>query len=146
MRIFISPSPHDHFSPKTDGVVISCLQFAISGILCTIAAVIWGNPGWSQITSGASTLLYAGVMSCGVAYTLQIVGQRGVNPTIAALLMSLESVIATIAGVVAFKIGFLSTDQTMTVRQVLGCVIVFLAVILVQLPTEWFQKKNVSCG
>ena len=136
----------DHFSPKTDGVVISCLQFAVSGILCTIAAFIWGNPGWTQITSGASTLLYAGIMSCGVAFTLQIVGQRGVNPTIAALLMSLESVIATIAGVVAFRIGFLSSDQTMTIRQILGCVIVFMAVILVQLPAEWFQKKNATCN
>ena len=132
----------DYFSPKTDGVVISCIQFAVSGILCTIAAFIWGNPAWSQITSGVSTLLYAGIMSCGVAYTLQIIGQRGVNPTVAALLMSLESVVATIAGVVAFKIGFLKTDQTMTGRQVLGCVIVFAAVILVQLPTSWFEKRS----
>ena len=132
----------DYFSPKTDGVVISCIQFAVSGILCTIAAFIWGNPAWSQITSGVSTLLYAGIMSCGVAYTLQIIGQRGVNPTVAALLMSLESVVATIAGVVAFKIGFLKTDQTMTGRQALGCVIVFAAVILVQLPTSWFEKRS----
>ena len=132
----------DYFSPKTDGVVISCIQFAVSGILCTIAAFIWGSPAWSQITSGVSTLLYAGIMSCGVAYTLQIIGQRGVNPTVAALLMSLESVVATIAGVVAFKIGFLKTDQTMTGRQALGCVIVFAAVILVQLPTSWFEKRS----
>ena len=132
----------DYFSPKTDGVVISCLQFAFCGIVCTVCAFIWGNPGWSQITSGASSLLYAGIMSCGVAYTLQIIGQRGVNPTVAALLMSLESVIATITGVLAFRIGFLTMDQTMTGRQVLGCVIVFAAVVLVQLPKEWFEKKK----
>ena len=132
----------DHFSPKTDGVVISCLQFAVSGIICTIAAFIWGSPSWGQITSGASTLLYAGIMSCGVAYTLQIIGQRGVNPTVAALLMSLESVVATIAGVVAFKIGFLTSDQSMNPRQILGCTIVFAAVILVQLPEKWFEKKR----
>jgi len=132
----------DYFSPKTDGVVISCIQFAVSGILCTIAAFIWGNPAWNQITGGVSTLLYAGIMSCGVAYTLQIVGQRGVNPTVAALLMSLESVVATIAGVIAFRIGFLKTDQSMSVRQVMGCVIVFTAVILVQLPTKWFEKRR----
>ena len=132
----------DYFSPKTDGVVISCIQFAVSGILCTIAAFVWGNPAWSQITSGISTLLYAGIMSCGVAYTLQIVGQRGVNPTVAALLMSLESVVATVAGVIAFKIGFLETDQTMTVRQILGCGIVFAAVLLVQMPTNWFEKRK----
>ena len=132
----------DHFSPKTDGVVISCIQFAVSGILCTIAAFIWGSPAWNQITSGVSTLLYAGIMSCGVAYTLQIVGQRGVNPTVAALLMSLESVVATVTGFIAFRIGFLKTDQTMTLRQILGCVIVFSAVILVQLPAKWFEKRR----
>ena len=133
----------DYFSPKTDGVVISLIQFTVCGVICTICAFIWGNSAWSQITSGISTLLYAGVMSCGVAYTLQIVGQNGVNPTVAALLMSLESVVATITGMIAFKIGFLKNDQTMTVRQVLGCVIVFSAVILVQLPKEWFEKKKV---
>lgn len=132
----------DYFSPKTDGVVISCIQFAVSGILCTVCAFIWGNPAWSQITSGVSSLLYAGIMSCGIAYTLQIVGQRGVNPTVASLLMSLESVVAMVAGVAAFKIGFLKTDQTMTARQLLGCVIVFAAVILVQLPAGWFEKKK----
>lgn len=132
----------DYFSPKTDGVVISLIQFTVCGVLCTVGAFIWGNPAWSQITSGMGALLYAGVMSCGVAYTLQIVGQNGVNPTVAALLMSLESVVATIAGVIAYKIGFLKTDQTMTLRQVLGCAVVFAAVILVQLPKEWFEKKR----
>ncbi len=133
----------DYFSPKTDGVVISLIQFTVCGVLCMIGAFLWGNPAWSQITSGVSTLLYAGVMSCGVAYTLQIVGQNGVNPTVAALLMSLESVVATIAGVIAYQVGFLKVDQTMTGRQIAGCVIVFAAVILVQLPGEWFEKKKV---
>lgn len=132
----------DYFSPKTDGVVISMIQFSVCGVICMICAFIWGNPAWSQITGGISTLLYAGIMSCGVAYTLQIVGQNGVNPTVAALLMSLESVVATVTGVLAFKIGFLKTDQTMTLRQIAGCVIVFAAVILVQLPKEWFEKKQ----
>lgn len=132
----------DYFSPKTDGVVVSCIQFLVCGVVCTVCAFIWGKPAWSQITSGAGTLLYAGVMSCGVAYTLQIVGQNGVNPTVAALLMSLESVVATIGGFAAYKLGFLTTDQSMTTRQVLGCMIVFAAVILVQLPQEWFEKRK----
>ncbi len=132
----------DYFSPKTDGVVISLIQFTVCGVICMICAFIWGSPAWSQITSGISTLLYAGVMSCGVAYTLQIVGQNGVNPTVAALLMSLESVVATITGMIAFQIGFLKVDQTMTLRQIAGCVIVFAAVILVQLPKEWFEKRR----
>lgn len=132
----------DYYSPKTDGVVISFIQFLMCGVLCTICAFIWGEPAWSHITSGAGTLLYAGIMSCGVAYTLQIVGQNGVNPTVAALLLSMESVVATVAGFVAYKLGFLTTDQSMTLRQILGCVIVFSAVVLVQLPTEWFQRKK----
>ena len=90
-------------------------------------------------------LLYAGVMSCGIAYTLQIVGQKGVNPTVAALILSLESVVATIAGVIAFKIGLLKTDQTMTGRQIAGCALVFAGVILVQLPWEkWFGKTKMK--
>lgn len=132
----------DYYSPKTDGVVISLIQFTVCGVLCMIGAFLWGNPAWSQITSGVGTLLYSGVMSCGVAYTLQIVGQNGVNPTVAALLLSLESVVATIAGMLAYKIGFLKVDQTMSARQIAGCVIVFAAVILVQLPKEWFEKKK----
>lgn len=134
----------DHFSPKTDGVLISCIQFAVCGVVCTLAAVLFENPTLSGILSGIGTLLYAGVMSSGVAYTLQIIGQKHVNPTIASLIMSLESVVATVSGFVAFKIGFLTTDQTLTVKQICGCIIVFSAVILVQLPVEWFQGKHHS--
>ena len=94
------------------------------------------------VKGALGSLLYAGVMSSGVAFTLQIIAQKDLNPTIAALLMSLESVIATIGGFVAYKVGFLKDDQTMTARQIVGCVIVFTAVILVQLPTEWFHKKK----
>lgn len=134
----------DHYSPKTDGVVISCIQFTVCGVLCSIGALIWGHPTWAQLWDGRGTLLYAGVLSCGVAYTLQVIGQKGVNPTVAALLLSLESVFATLAGWVAYRIGFLGTDQSMTGRQVAGCVLVFAAVILVQLPGKFFKRKNRS--
>lgn len=130
----------DYYAPKTDGAIVSCIQFAVVGVICTIGAFIWGEPTFGQIQEGFGALLYAGVLSCGVAYTLQIVGQRGVNPTVASLIMSLESVVATVSGWIAFKIGFLSTDQSMTGRQIGGCVLVFLAVILVQLPGEWFVR------
>lgn len=134
----------DHYAPKTDGVVISCIQFTVCGVVCTIGALIWGNPGWGQLWDGMSTLLYAGILSCGVAYTLQIIGQKGMNPTIAALILSLESVVATIAGYLAYRIGFLQTDQSMTPRQMVGCVLVFAAVIIVQLPKEWLHKKKIA--
>lgn len=130
----------DYYAARMDGVIVSCIQFAVCGVVCGIGALIWGQPTVAQITDGMGTLLYAGVLSCGVAYTLQLVGQRGVNPTVAALIMSLESVVATVSGWIAYKIGFLKTDQSLTGRQIAGCVIVFAAVVLVQLPGEWFVK------
>ncbi len=132
----------DSFSEGTDGVLISCIQFAVCGVLCSIGALIWGKPTIDQISQGLWPLLYAGVLSCGVGYTLQIVGQRGVNPTAAALIMSLESVFAAVAAWLAFRIGFLQTDQTMTGRQIAGCALVFTAVVLVQLPEKWFSKHH----
>lgn len=81
-------------------------------------------------------------MSSGVGYTLQIVGQKGLNPTVAALILSLESVTSAIAGFIAYKIGFLGTDQTLTTRQIIGCSVVFAAVILVQIPWENIIKKR----
>ncbi len=132
----------DFYSPKTDGVIVSCIQFVICGVVCGIGSLIWGEQSLVQLKDGLGSLLYAGVLSCGVAYTLQIVGQRGVDPTVAALILSLESVVATVTAWIAYKIGFLSTDQTMTGRQMLGCVFVFVAVILAQLPTEWFRIHN----
>lgn len=133
----------DFFSPKADGVIISCIQFTVCGILCTGGALFLEHPSWGQLLDGAGALAYAGVLSCGVAYTLQIVGQKGVdNPTVAALLLSLESVFATISAWIAYKIGFLKTDQTMTVRQILGCALAFLAIILVQLPAGDHQRQG----
>lgn len=134
----------DYYAPKTDGVIVSCIQFAVCGVICGICSLIWAEPDWMQLKDGMGSLLYAGVLSCGVAYTLQIVGQEGVNPTVAALIMSLESVVATVAAWIAYKVGFLSTDQTMTLWQIVGCILVFGAVILAQLPTEWFQIHNLK--
>lgn len=131
----------DHFSPLTDGVILSCIQFAVCGVVSTIGAFIFEQPSWEQLVSGAIPVLYAGVLSCGVGFTLQIVGQKGVDPTAAALILSLESVVATISGFVAYKIGFLRTDQSMSPRQIIGCAIVFAAVILVQLPWDRISRK-----
>lgn len=131
----------DHFSPLTDGVILSCIQFAVCGVISTIGAFIFEQPSWEQLISGAVPVLYAGVLSCGVGYTLQIVGQKGVDPTAAALILSLESVVATISGFIAYKIGFLKTDQSMTLRQIAGCAVVFAAVILVQLPWDRISEK-----
>ncbi|MBR1931530.1 MAG: DMT family transporter [Lachnospiraceae bacterium] len=136
----------DHYATHIDGPLLCCMELAVSGVLCGGAALLWGAPSPGQIWQGMGALLYAGVLSSGVAYTFQIIGQKGLNPTVAALLMSLESVVATVSGWVAYKIGFLKTDQTLTPRQIVGCVIVFVAVLLVKLPEELFTmykyKKN----
>ena len=133
----------DHYAEHVDGVIVSCLQFTIAGVVCTTGALLFEQPTFAALGDGIVALLYAGVMSCGIAYTLQIVGQKGVNPTVAALILSLESVVATIAGVAAYKLGLLKTDQTMTMRQLAGCALVFLGVILVQLPWDkWLGNKS----
>ena len=129
----------DHYAEQAEGVIVSCIQFLICGVVCGAAALIWGAPTLLQLKDGVGTLIYAGVLSCGVGYTLQIVGQKGVNPTVAALILSMESVVSAVAGWGAYKIGLLQSDQSMTLRQIAGCIIVFAAVILVQLPAEWFS-------
>ena len=88
----------DYFSPKVDGVKMSCIQFLVCGLLCAVPMLLMERPSLSQIWSAWVPLLYAGVLSCGVGYTLQIVGQRHIDPTIASLILSLESVISVLTG------------------------------------------------
>lgn len=132
----------DYFSPKTDGVIVSCIQFFVCGLICTVLAFVFEKPAFSQVADGGISILYAGIMSCGVAYTLQIVGQKDMAPTIAALILSLESAVAAVMGYAAYKVGFLKTDQTLTGKQIAGCIIVFSAVILVQLPIKISFKRQ----
>jgi drug/metabolite transporter (DMT)-like permease len=129
----------DHFSPLVDGVKMSCIQFFVCGTLGCIPMFfvemhhsLSGIKNWlSMFTSWDAwiPILYAGVMSCGVAYTLQIIGQKGLNPTVASLLMSLESVFSVIA-------GWVILNQTMGIRELLGCGLLFSAIILAQLPAK----------
>lgn len=133
----------DKFSSEVDGVVLSCIQFFVCFIVCGIAALIFENPSFAQLKEGAISVLYAGLLSSGVGYTLQVIAQKDVNPTAAALIMSLESVIAAIAGVAAYKLGIVTADQSMSARQIAGCAVVFAAVIIVQIPWEQFlARKN----
>lgn len=119
----------DYFSPRTDGVKLSCIQFAVSGLICMVLAFIFEEPSLQALVDGAVPVLYAGILSCGVAYTLQVIGQKDVDPTIASLIMSLESVISVLA-------GWVLLNQRLSNRELLGCALVFMAVILVQLPQK----------
>lgn len=119
----------DYFSPKVDGVKMSCIQFFVCGILSGIPALIFEHPQLSSILAAWQPILYAGVMSCGVAYTLQIVGQKNMNPTVASLILSLESCISVLA-------GWIILEQRLSGREIAGCVIMFAAIILAQLPQK----------
>ena len=132
----------DYFAPKTDGVVLSCIQFLVSAVVSGIIALIIEQPHFSQLIDGAIPILYTGIMSSGVAYTLQILGQRNFNPTIAALIMSLESVISAVASYFAYAMGFLTQDQSLTSIQIIGCVIMFGAVIFVQIPFHKLKPRK----
>ena len=132
----------DYFSPKMAGVYLSCIQLFICGVVSLAAAFILEVPSLSQLREGMVPLLYAGIMSCGVGYTLQIIGQKGMHPAVASLILSMESVVATVSAFLAYKIGFLKTDQSMTGRQIAGCAIVLAAVLLVQMPAGLFARKQ----
>ncbi len=119
----------DYFSPKVDGVRLSCIQFFVCGVISIIIAFIFETPSLGAIVSGWLPILYAGVLSCGVAYTLQIVGQKNMDPTVASLILSLESVFSVLA-------GWVILNQTLSLRELCGCVLMFLAIILAQLPDK----------
>lgn len=130
----------DHFSPKLDGVKLACLQFFVCGILNLICMFLFEEPKLSPILNCWVSIAYSGIMSCGVAYTLQIVGQKYTDPTSASILMSLESVFATLSTVVLVACGWQLTGGALTQREIIGCVLMFGAIILVQLP----EKNKVS--
>lgn len=117
----------DHFAPLADGVKMSCIQFFVCALLSAVCMWLFEEPDMGAILQAWIPVLYAGVLSCGVAYTLQIVGQRGMNPTVASLILSLESVISLIA-------GWVILGQALSAREISGCVLMFAAIILAQLP------------
>lgn len=117
----------DYFSPKVDGVKMSCIQFFVCGVLSAVGMLFTEAPDISNIQAAWLPLLYAGLLSCGVGYTLQIVGQKGINPVIASLIMSLESVISALA-------GWVILEQVLSLKEIIGCVLMFVAIIITQIP------------
>ena len=116
----------DHFSRLTDCVKMSCLQFATASVLCMGVAVFTEPIDAGTIVQCAVPLLYAGVLSGAVGYTLQIVAQKDTDPTVASLLMSLESVFAVLA-------GWVLLGDMLTAREALGCVLMMGGIVLAQL-------------
>ena len=119
----------DHFSPKVDGVKMSAIQFLTAAIISAGPTLLWEQPVFTEILQAWQPVLYAGIMSCGVAYTLQIIAQKNADPTVASLLLSLESVFSVPA-------GWVLLGQGLSVKELFGCVLIFCAIILAQLPEK----------
>ena len=119
----------DYFAPRTDGVKMSCIQFFVAGILSMLPMAALETTTVEGIARSWGPLLYAGVLSCGVAYTLQIIGQKNMDPTIASLILSLESCISVLA-------GWVILGERLSVREGVGCILMFAAIILAQLPEK----------
>lgn len=125
----------DKYTAIADGVRLSCIQFLVCGVLSIICMFLFESPTLESIVACRIPILYAGILSCGVAYTLQIVGQKGVNPAIASLILSLESVFSVLS-------GFVFEHGTLTGWELLGCILVFGAVLLVNLAPQKEVLKN----
>lgn len=127
----------DYFAPRTDGVKMSCIQFFVAGILSMFPMAAFETTTVEGALRSWGPLLYAGVLSCGVAYTLQIIGQKNMNPTVASLILSLESCISVLA-------GWVILGERLSVREGLGCVLMFAAIILAQLPEKTGKNRQPS--
>lgn len=119
----------DYVSPKADGVLISCVQFYTAGVLALVPTLFLEKPELSAILAAWAPILYAGVMSCGVGYTLQVVAQKDTDPVIASLILSLESVFSLIG-------GWVILGQKLSPKELFGCVLVFCGILLAQAPVK----------
>ena len=124
----------DHFVKKGDPIRMSAIQFLIATVISGAVAAFTEEPTWAKLHSALIPILYCGIISGGVGYTLQIVAQKFTDPTIASLLMSMESVFAVIAGALLLR-------EQMTGRELIGCAVMFLAIILVQLPLPGRKRE-----
>lgn len=119
----------NHFSPQLDGIQLSFMQFLVVAVLSTVFMFAFETPTVEQFRGAAVSIAYCGIMSSGVAYTLQIVGQKELDPTIASLAMCLESVFSALA-------GWLILGETLSATELCGCVLMFGAIVASQLPEK----------
>ena len=127
----------DRFSPSVNGVELSCIQFLVAGVFSTIVAFLVETPNVQDILRSWGPILYTGLISSGVGYTLQILGQKDTPPAVASLIMSLESVFAALS-------GWLLLGQGMTGREAVGCALVFAAVVLAQIPFDALRGRSAA--
>ena len=125
----------EYFAQDVDGVRFSFLQFLSCTLANGILMFIFEEPTWQNAELALLPILYAGIMSSGIAYTLQLLGQAKVNAVLSSMLLSLESVFAVLS-------GWLILGQVLTLRELFGCCLVFGAIILAQLPPQYFQRNS----
>lgn len=123
----------DHFSPLVDGVRLSLIQFIVVAVESSVAALIFETPTLAEYGANFLPVVYCGVMSSGAGYTLQILGQKDLNPAIASLIMCLESVFSALG-------GWLLLGQNLSMRESAGCTLIFAAVVLSQLPLAELRR------
>ena len=129
----------DRYSDRVDGVKMSCIQFFVCGVLAFFGMLLFEAPSVRDILEAWLPIVYAGVLSSGVGYTLQIVAQKDTDPTVASLLMSLESVFSLV-------FGWILLQEVMSVRELIGCVMMFAAIIWVQLPERKTRDNAGASG
>ncbi len=119
----------DKFASKIDCIVLSCGQFFVTGVVSCILMFIFEKPNTDSIVQAGIPILYAGIMSCGGAFTFQVIGQKYTEPTIASMLLCLESVFSVL-------FSFIILGERMTVTEYVGCAVMFIAIIIAQLPAR----------
>lgn len=127
----------DHFLPRVDAIKLAFLQFAVASMLCAVLMVVREKPSLAALIMVAVPVLYSGILSVGAGFTLQIVGQRHTSPTVASLLLSMESVFGALA-------GYLLLKELLTAKELLGCILMFVAIILSQLPEKSAQSSDTN--
>ena len=123
------------FAPRVDPLALSAIQFAAAALIAALAAAFFEQPTWAKLHSALWPILYCGLVSGGLGYTLQMIAQRHTDPAVASLLMSLESVFAVLAGA-------LLLSERMSGREILGCALMFAAILLVQLPAAGKKRTE----
>ncbi len=126
----------DRFAAPVGGIRLSMLQFLVCGLSSLLLSLLFESPAWEQVLTATPQILYLGICSSGIAYTLQIYGQKFAEPAVASLSMSLESVFAA-AG------GWLISGNALSGKELIGCALVFVAIVLAQLP-QFFERKPAS--
>lgn len=126
----------DYYTKKVNPVKLSFMQFVVMAVLSAIIAILFEEETAtiSNIMLSWKSIAYAGFFSAGIAYTLQMVGQKYTNPVLASLILSLESVFGALS-------GYLFLNEILSTKEFLGCVIVFVAIIIAQVPSDFFKRK-----